>query len=108
MEWLSFIATELHKPYGALFDAAIPEEYKTIAREKLGQRLGFVEQRLADSEYVAGESFSVADAYLFVVVNWSRVTAVDLTAFPGLQRFQARIMSRPAVQAAMKAEGLMK
>ena len=51
---------------------------------------------------------SDADAYLFVVVNWSRVTAVDLTAFPGVQRFQARIMSRPAVQAAMKAEGLMK
>jgi len=108
MEWLGFISTELHKGYSPLFAATTPEEYKTTVRQKLAHRLGYVEQKLAGKQYLMGETFTIADAYLFVIVNWSRGTQVDLTAFPNLQAFQQRVAHRPAVQAAMKAEGLVK
>ncbi|HKE95700.1 MAG TPA: glutathione transferase GstA [Povalibacter sp.] len=108
LEWLNFISSELHKTYSVLFAPTTPEEYKTVAREKLAQRLGHVERKLAGRQYLLGDSFTIADVYLFVIVNWSRVTGVDLTAFPTLQQFQAHIVKRPAVQTAMKAEGLVK
>lgn len=108
IEWLNFISSELHKVYSVLFAATTPDDYKTAVREKLVRRLGYVEQKLAGHSFLLGDSFTIADAYLFVVVNWSRVTAVDLTPFPGLQQFQARIVKRPAVQAALKSEGLVK
>jgi glutathione S-transferase len=108
MEWLGFISTELHKGYSPLFQPTTPEEYKTIVKQKLALRLAYVESRLAGRQFLMGDAFSVADAYLFVIVNWSRATQVDLTAFPNLQAFQQRVAHRPAVQAAMKAEGLVK
>jgi len=108
MEWLGFISTELHKGYSPLFHPTTPEEYKTIVRQKLALRLAYVENRLAGQQFLMGDAFSVADAYLFVIVNWSRATQVDLTAFPNVQAFQQRVAHRPAVQAAMKAEGLVK
>jgi glutathione S-transferase len=108
MEWLGFISTELHKGYSPLFQPTTPEEYKTLVRQKLALRLAYVESRLAGRQFLMGDAFSVADAYLFVIVNWSRATQVDLTAFPNLQAFQQRVAHRPAVQAAMKAEGLVK
>ena len=108
MEWLGFISTELHKGYSPLFQPTTPEEYKTLVRQKLALRLAYVENRLAGQQFLMGDAFSVADAYLFVIVNWSRATQVDLTAFPNVQAFQQRVAHRPAVQAAMKAEGLVK
>lgn len=108
MEWLGFISTELHKGYSPLFQPATPEEYKTLVRQKLALRLAYVESRLAGRQFLMGDAFSVADAYLFVIVNWSRATQVDLTACPNLQAFQQRVAHRPAVRAAMQAEGLVK
>ena len=108
MEWLSFVATELHKSFGPLFAPTTPEEYKATVRQKLAQRLGYVDQKLAGKQYLLGDTFTVADAYLFVIVNWSRAMHVDLTAFTNLQAFQQRVAQRPAVQAAMQAEGLVK
>jgi glutathione S-transferase len=108
MQWLNFISSELHKGYSPLFSATTPEEYKTTVKHKLAQRLGYVDQKLAGTQYLLGDTFTVADAYLFVIVNWSRTTQVDLTTFANLQAFQQRVAHRPAVQAAMKAEGLVK
>jgi glutathione S-transferase len=108
MEWLSFISSELHKGYSPLFAPTTPQDYKAIVKDKLAQRLGYVDQKLSGKQYLMGDTFTVADAYLFVVVNWSRAMHVDLTAFPNLQAFQQRVVHRPAVQAAMKVEGLVK
>ena len=108
IEWLSFIATELHRSYGALFHPQTPAEYAEIARVQLAKRLAYVEGALQRTSYLLGETLSVADIYLFVALSWSRVTHVDLTAFAHIQEFQARVAHRPAVQAAMKVEGLIK
>ncbi len=106
-EWLNYIATELHKNFGALFRPDGPDEVKQAARAALAQRLRFTAEALQDREYLVGERFGVADAYLFVVLGWCQYLAVDLAAYPALQAFQQRIAERPAVQAALKAEGLL-
>ena len=106
LEWLTFISSEVHKGYSPLFNPAVPDEYKTIARAKLGERLGYVEKQLAGKQYLLGDAFSVADAYLFVCLNWSGAVQVDLAPFANLQAFQGRVAARPAAQAAMEAEGL--
>lgn len=108
MEWLTFISSELHKGYSPLFSPNTPEEYKTTARDRLAQRLGYVDGKLAGRQYLLGDQFTIADAYLFVVVNWSRAVSVNLTAFQNLQQFQERVAKRPATQSAMRAEGLVK
>jgi glutathione S-transferase len=108
MEWLSFTSSELHKNFSPLFAPTTPEDYKPIVRQRLAQRLGYVNTKLAGRQYLLGEQFTVADAYLFVVVNWSKAMSIDLTAFANLQQFQERVRNRPAVQTAMRAEGLLK
>lgn len=107
-EWLTFIGTEIHKGFSPLFNPATPEEYKTIARDKLLQRLQWVDGQLADKQYVMGEQFTVADGYLFTVTNWAKPTNVDISAFTHLAAYRDRVAARPAVQEAMKAEGLLK
>ena len=107
-EWLNYIATELHKNFGALFRPDGPDEVKQAARAALAQRLRFTAEALQDREYLVGERFGVADAYLFVVLGWCQYLAIDLAPYPVLQAFQQRIAERPAVQAALKAEGLLK
>ena len=107
-EWLNYIATELHKNFGALFRPDGPDEVKQAARAALAQRLRFTAEALQDREYLVGERFGVADAYLFVVLGWCQHLAVDLAPYPVLQAFQQRIAERPAVQGALKAEGLLK
>ncbi len=107
-EWLTFIGTEIHKGFSPLFNPATPEEYKTMAREKLLQRLQWVDSQLADKQYVMGEQFTVADGYLFTVTNWAKPTNVDISAFTHLAAYRERVAARPAVQEAMKAEGLLK
>ena len=107
-EWLTFIGTEIHKGFSPLFNPATPEEYKTIAREKLLQRLQWVDSQLADKQYVMGDQFTVADGYLFTVTNWAKPTNVDISAFTHLAAYRDRVAARPAVQEAMKAEGLLK
>lgn len=107
-EWLTFIGTEIHKGFSPLFNAAMPEEAKTIARDKLHSRLKWVDEQLAGKEWLMGEHFSVADPYLFTTTNWAKPTNVDLSGFANLNAWRERVAARPAVQEAMKAEGLGK
>ena len=106
-EVLNFISTELHKSFSPLFNPATPEESKTAARALIGRRLDVIEQKLAGRDYLLGE-FSVADGYLFTVLGWGRMVGVDVAARPLLAAYLARVMARPAVQQAMKEEGLIK
>ena len=105
-EWLNFIASEIHKGFGPLWNAMNPDEVKETARRNLAKRFAYVEKRLASTPYLMGDIFTIADAYLFVLVNWTDHLGVDLTPFPSLRDFRARIKARPAVQKAMRDEGL--
>jgi glutathione S-transferase len=103
-EWLNFVGTELHKSFSLLFNPANSDEVKTNARAAIARRLGFVDEALQGRDYLTGAQFTVADAYLFTVVNWTRAMGIDLTAWPAVSAFQQRVSARPAVQQAMKAE----
>ncbi|HTV23458.1 MAG TPA: glutathione transferase GstA [Polyangiaceae bacterium] len=109
-EWLNFITSELHKSFGPLFSPATPEDYKRQLKDKIVSRLTFVDQTLAKTKkpYLLGDDFSVADAYLFVVTNWSGGVGVDIQGLAKVNEFQARVRERPAVAAALRAEGLAK
>ena len=108
MEWLNFITTELHKGFSPLFNPAMPEEAKALSRSKLGERFVWVNQQLEGKSYLMGETFTVADGYLFTVANWGKHVGVDITGLTNLGAFMGRVAARPAVQEALKAEGLMK
>lgn len=107
-EWLNFISTELHKNFSPLFNPATPAEYKTMMMVKLQDRLKFTDGELAGKQYVMGDNFTVVDGYLFTVTNWAPLVGLDLTPFTHLNALRTRIAARPAVIAAMKAEGLLK
>jgi glutathione S-transferase len=107
-EWLTFIGTELHKGFSPLFNPATPEEYKPMVRERLLQRLQWVDSQLAGKQYLMGDQFTVADGYLFTVTNWTQPTKLDISGLAHLAAYRERVGARPAVQAAMKAEGLLK
>ena len=107
-EWLNFIGTELHKGSSPLFNPATPAEYKSMVIARLGERLKFTDGLLADRQFVLGDRFSVADGYLFTVTNWAQPLGIDLSPYPNLVAYRARIGARPAVIAAMRAEGLLK
>ncbi len=107
-EWLTFIGTEVHKSFSPMFNKAAGDEVKAYARNMLTRRLAHVEASLAGTPYLMGERYTVADAYLFVVLGWSSHVGFDLGTFPKIREYLARIALRPAVQAAMKAEGLVK
>jgi glutathione S-transferase len=106
--WLNFIGTELHKGFGPLFNPATPEEFKAATKDKLMSRLKWVDSELAGKQYLMGEAFSVADPYLFTVTNWAPRVGVDISGFANIAAFRDRVAARPAVQAAMKEEGLIK
>ncbi|MDP3671401.1 MAG: glutathione transferase GstA [Telluria sp.] len=107
MEWLNFISTELHKNFSPLFAPHAGEDMKAAARANLVRRYGYVAQRLEGRDYLAGANFTVADAYLFTVTSWAGFLQFDLSAWPALQAYQARVAARPAVQQAMRDEGLI-
>jgi glutathione S-transferase len=106
-EWLVFINSEVHKTFSPLFNPATTDEQKKSIKEKLAGRFDFIEKSLGDRSYLTGEKFTVADAYLFAVVNWSNFTGIDIGPWPKLKAFQERVQTRPHTQAAMKAEGLI-
>lgn len=108
MEWLNFITSELHKGFSPLFNPATPEEYKQLARTRLAERLAWVDAQLEGKDYLMGEAFTVADAYLFTVAGWGKYVGVDISGLARLSGYMGRVASRPAVQAALKAEGLLK
>ncbi len=107
-EWLTFIGTELHKGFSPLFNPAMPAEAKAAAKERLLGRLKWIDGELAGKQYLMGDTFSVADPYLFTVSNWAAPMQIDLAPYSNLLAFRARMAARPAVQAAMQAEGLTK
>lgn len=107
-EWLNFISTELHKPIGSMFNPAQTAEWKAAMVALAERRLGFVEAALAGKTYLLGETFSVADAYLFTVLNWLQHVGMDIARWPNLAAYVGRVAARPKVQEALKAEGLMK
>ncbi|WP_404301074.1 glutathione transferase GstA [Alicycliphilus denitrificans] len=107
-EWLTFIGTEAHKGFGPLFSPDTPNDYKPVLLKRLHARLQWVDGELAGKPYLMGEHFSVADAYLFTVTNWAQYVGLDISQLKNLVAYRERIAARPAVQAAMKAEGLLK
>lgn len=106
-EWLTFINSEVHKNFSALFNPKTPAEQRTMVLANLSNRLAWIDSQLEGKSFLTGETFTVADGYLFVVVGWSGYLKVDISHLPNLSAFQARVASRPTVQAAMKAEGLL-
>ena len=108
MEWLNFITSELHKGFSPLFNPATTEEYKAMARARLTDRLRWVDGQLEGKDYLMGDSFTVADAYLFTVAGWGQYVGVDIKPLAHLSAYMGRVAARPAVQAALKAEGLLK
>jgi len=106
-EWLNFIGTELHKPFGTLFHPP-GEEAKQAAVSQLKRRFAYVADQLNDRAYLLGDDFSVADAYLFAVMRWAPAFEIDLAPWPALQDYYQRIAARPTVRKAMSVEGLDK
>jgi len=108
MEWLNFVATEVHKQFAPLFYPTTPDATKEAQKAKLASRFDHISKTLSKQPYLTGDTFTIADAYLFTVVNWSGTLGIDLGRWPALQQFQARVAARPGVQKAMKEEGLIK
>ncbi len=108
MEMLNFTSSEIHKQLGALFNPKMTPEMKQVQIGVVERRLNALEKLLAGKPYTMGDAFSVADAYLFTVLNWAGIHKVDLAGWPNIQAFMARVAARPAVQETMKAEGLVK
>lgn len=107
-EWLTFTGTELHKSYSALFMPKMPEEAKQLFRDKLLARYRWVDGELAGRDFLLAEHFTVADAYFFVVTRWAQPMNIDLSGMPQVRAHHERVLARPAVQEALRAEGLLK
>ncbi|CAG0945422.1 MAG: Glutathione S-transferase GstA [Rhodocyclaceae bacterium] len=107
MEWLNYITSELHKTFSPLFNKQASEDWKEAARKLLDRRIEFVAKTLEGRDYLTGQAFTVADCYLFTVLNWAQWVQVDLSRWPVLAAYVQRVAARPAVQAALRAEGLL-
>ncbi len=107
-ELLGYINSEIHKSYSPLFNPSVTPETRKTQEEYLRKRYDYIEKALAGKTFLFGDQFTVADAYLFTVTNWANFVKLDLSTFTNLMAFQKRVASRPAVQAALKAEGLAK
>jgi glutathione S-transferase len=107
LEWSGVIATEIHKGFGPLWNPTTPDAVKQATKEKLFQRFAYLDQQLDGRTYLTGERFTVADAYLFVVVNWTNFHGLSLGDYPNLAAFMERVAARPKVQEALQAEGLL-
>lgn len=108
LERLNFIGTELHKNFGPLFNPAASAEAKDAARAQLEKRFTHVVEMMGGRDYLVGNQFSVADGYLFVILNWAEHMGFDLNQWPALKSLKERVGARPAVQQAMRDEGLLK
>jgi glutathione S-transferase len=105
IEWLNYIATELHKGFGPFWNPTTSDELKHVTRNFIASRLNYVSQRLGDYPYLRFRRFTLADAYLFVILRWTHVHEIELGRWPNLVAFEARVAERPAVAQAMTAEG---
>lgn len=104
--WLTFIGTELHKNFSPLFNSAAPQDWKDVCSANIHRRLVWVNEQLADRDYLMGKDFTVADAYMFTVVGWTKFVKIDIGSLTNLVAYLQRVAARPAVLAALKAEGL--
>eukprot|EP00659_Diplonema_papillatum_P001268 gene1268-1958_t len=100
-EWLNFVSSEIHGGLGVLFKDAIPDEVKALFKATLFKRFAILVQTLERQDYLLGAQYSVADAYLFVVLRWAGLFDIDLQQWPALAKFQQRVGERPAVIAAL-------
>ncbi|MBU9829682.1 glutathione transferase GstA [Rahnella sp. FC061912-K] len=106
LEWLNYIATELHKGFSPLFNPKTPEDFKAVTRDALSKKFAYVNESLKNNHFLLGARFSVADAYLFTVMGWAKALKFDLSALTELNAYLDRVAARPAVDAALTAEGL--
>lgn len=107
-EWLNFIATELHKGFGPLWNAAMPEAAVALTKEQLAGKFNYVNRELAGRDYLLGNQFTAPDAYAFTILGWTKLFNIDLERWPNLADYVHRIASRPQVREAMRIEGLVK
>lgn len=108
VEWLTFVATELHKAFSPwLWHKETADSTRRAVKQKLAERFAELDRLLSQQAFLAGE-FSVADAYAFTIVNWANFLAIPLKPYPNLQAYLERVSQRPQVQAALVAEGLVK
>jgi glutathione S-transferase len=108
IEWITFISSEIHKGFGPLWNPTTPDSVKAATKERLATRFAYLDETLAKQPFLTGESFTIADAYLFTVVNWTNFHGIDISSFKNLSAFQSRVAARPKVQEALAAEGLLK
>jgi glutathione S-transferase len=108
LEWLNFISSEMHKTLGALFNPGITPEWKEDRIALFGRRCDYLVKALGSKPYLMGDKFTIADAYLFTILGWANYFKLDMGRWPALRQYADRIAARPAVQEAMKAEGLIK
>ena len=107
-EWLNYIASELHKSFSPLFKPTTPDAYKAIVKANLDKQFAYLDKTLAGKDYLTGKNFTVADAYLFTIMNWRHLHKMDISAYKNLATYLDRISARPKVKEAMQAEGLLK
>jgi len=107
-EWLGFINSEVHKSFGPLFNPKTPDAYKQILRETIAKRLGYIDAQLATRDYLLGDRFSVADGYLFTILNWGQWLDIDIKQWPALAAFQQRVANRASVREALAAEAALR
>jgi len=106
-EWLNFLTSEIHKQFSPLFKPNTPEDYKPIVKENLAGRFDWLDQQLAGKDHLMGKQFTVADAYLFTVLNWTIPMKIDLKQWPNVAAYVDRVRKRPKVKEAMQEEGLL-
>lgn len=106
IEWLNYIATELHKGFTPLFRPDTPEDFKPTVRALLEKKMQYVNDALQDNQWICGSRFSIADAYLFTVLRWAYAVKLNMAGLSNIDAYMARMGERPAVAAALKAEGL--
>jgi glutathione S-transferase len=105
-EWLNYITSEVHKGFSPLWNPTVDPKVKEYAQGNLEKKLDWINGQLAGKKYLTGDTFTVADAYLFTVVNWANFLNISLDKWPVIKEFQARVAARPKVQEALEAEGL--
>jgi len=108
LEWLNYLTSEVHKSFSPLFNPNAAPEVKTYTTANLEKKLDWTNAQLAGKKYLTGDSFTVADAYLFTLINWTYFVGIDLGKWPALKQFYDRVAARPKVQEALDAEGLNK
>ena len=108
LEWLNFITSEVHKSFSPLFNPAADAAVKQYTTQNIEKKFDWINKQLAGKQYLTGDQFTIADAYLFVVTNWSNFVGIDLGRWPALKAFVERVAARPKVQEALAAEGLLK